>query len=146
MTQTTSSNVAQIESGRKQARPGLGSRTHLTARLMDWVWLPWAYLIRKRESTLSTSVAVAARRHSISVVEWGPQVRLLASIFPSLCLKWRDADRARHRIFEHPSDYLTPSRTISGIDVLTQLSPASGDVFQQSCGCVCEYSQVVETQ
>ena len=102
MIQTNSSNIAQIEYWNTKAGETWAKFQEALDCQIETLGLAAMDTLKPEvaASILSTLVAVAAKPHSISGAEWGPRVRSLASMFPSLCLKWRCADRAGLLIYE----------------------------------------------
>ena len=82
MIQTTSSNIAQIEYWNTKAGETSAKFQEALDRQIQTLGLAAMDTLRPENGEhISTSVAVAARPHSISGAGWGPQVRSSASIF-----------------------------------------------------------------
>ena len=101
MIQTNSSNIAQIEYWNTEAGETWAKFQEALDRQIETLGLAAMDTLKSEGGQHIIHISCGCGKpHSISGAEWGPQVRSLASIFPSLCLKWRCADCAWHPIYE----------------------------------------------
>jgi cyclopropane fatty-acyl-phospholipid synthase-like methyltransferase len=101
MIQTNSSNIAQIEYWNTEAGETWAKFQEALDRQIETLGLAAMDTLKSEGGEHIIDIGCGCGQTSLDLgSRVGPRVRSLASIFPSLCLKWRCADCAWHPIYE----------------------------------------------